>query len=121
MSFPGDADRQQIVVVGTSGDIVARLASELGQRVAGIRSFELTYDAADRDLGEDEEPRPDEPVVWTCRAVVRRRWPGTTKPTDREFTGTCRVEPGGDHGHGIVEAAANLIEKFGGNVVLVQQ
>jgi hypothetical protein len=119
MSRPGDPGREQILLAGSPADIVTQAIVQLRSTVDGIRSFEIAYDVPGRQLAVDEEPRPDETVVWTATVVVRRRWPGTRRPADRDFVGTATCPPGSDHGRGQVEAIASLLESFGANVVVV--
>lgn len=74
-------ERRRIVVKGFDAIVVK--AVELVGTVPGASSFELKYDAADRVLGEDEEPRPDEAVAWTASAELRRKYAKGTKPVVR--------------------------------------
>ena len=110
-------ERRRIVVEGFDAIVVK--AVELVGTVPGASSFELKYDAADRVLAEDEEPRPDEAVAWTASAELRRKYAKGTKPVVRTITGTAIVAPGGHHGEGIVAAVVELLEKLGANVSLM--
>lgn len=109
--------RRTIVVEGFDAIVVK--AVELVGTVPGASSFELRYNAADRVLEEGEEPRPDEAVAWHASAELRRKYAKGTKPVVRTITGTAIVQPGGNHGEGIVEAVVDLLEQLGANVVLM--
>lgn len=109
--------RRRIVVEGY--DQLVTRAVELVGTVPGARSFELRYDAADRVLAEDEEPRPDEAVAWTAEAELRRRYARGTKPVVRTITGTAIAPPGGRHDVAIVDAVVELLRKLGANVELL--
>lgn len=117
MSRPGDPGRRLEWIEGPAEAIVAR-AVELVGTVPGARSFELAYDARDRDLGE-EEPDPSDVIVWTASAELRRRYVRGAKPVTRTVTGTATVDPGGSHAQGIVDAVVALLEQLGANVVLL--
>lgn len=119
MSAPGDPGRRLEWVEGPVEAIVTK-AVELVGTVPGASSFELAYAAADRELAEDEEPRPDEAVAWTATAELRRKFTGVRKPITRTIVGTAIVAPGGHQGEGIVEAVVDLLEKLGANVVLLR-
>lgn len=109
--------RQRIEVEGF--DAIVTKAVELVGTVPGAASFELRYEAADRVLAEDEEPRPDEAVAWHASAELRRKYAKGTKPVVRTITGTAIVPPGGHHGEGIVRAVVELLEALGANVTLM--
>lgn len=117
MSAPGTPGRRLEWVEGPVEAIVVK-AVELVGTVPGARDFELAYEAADRVLAEDEEPGPDEAVVWTAKATVRRKY-GKGRPIEHTYAGTAIVEAGGRHDEGIVNAAVDLLEKLGANVVLL--
>lgn len=118
MTTPGSPGRRLEWVEGPVDAIVVK-AVELVGTVPGARGFELAYDAADRVLADDEEPRPDEAVIWTARATVRRRYSGTRKPVEHTYEGTATVPAGGRHDAGIVNAVVELLERMGANVVLM--
>lgn len=109
--------RERIVVEGFDAIVVK--AVELVGTVPGASEFELRYEAADRVLGEDEEPRPDESVAWMASATLRRKYAKGAKPVTRTITGTAIVAPGGNHGEAIVRAIVDLLEKLGANVTLM--
>lgn len=117
MSRPGDPGRRLEWVEGPVEAIVTK-AVELVGTVPGAKSFELAYDAVDRELAEDEEPAPDEAVRWTASAELRRKY-GKGRPITRTVTGTAIAEPNGHHGEAIVRAVVELLEKLGANVVLM--
>lgn len=100
-------------------DAIVAKAVELVRTVPGASAFELKYDAADRVLGEDEEPRDDEAVEWRATAVLRRRYAKGAKPVTTSVYGAAIVEPGGNHGEGIVRAVVELLTKLGANVTLM--
>lgn len=94
-------------------------AVELVGTVPGASSFELRYDAADRVLPDDVEPDPDEAIMWTASAELRRRYAKGAKPVTRTITGTASVPPGGSHAQGIVDACVDLLRKLGANVTVL--
>jgi hypothetical protein len=115
MSAPGDPGRRLEWVEGPVEAIVVK-AIELVRTVPGASSFELRYDAVDRELAEDEEPDPGEPVRWTATATLRRKY-GKGKPVVRDVVGEHIAQPGEDHTLAIVRAVIALLEKLGANVV----
>lgn len=114
MSRPGDPGRQQYVAEGFD-EIVATTAQAVGT-IKGAKSFELRYDGVDRELADDEQPRPDERIRWTAIATISARH-GSHR-FDREVKGTAIAEPG-NHGRGMSLACVQLLEKLGGNVVVL--
>lgn len=116
MSRPGDSGRTQIMATGFE-QTLARTAEIVGA-VKGARSFEISYDAVDRTLAADEEPRPDERVRWTATAVVRRRGVLDLVIVDRTYTGESIAEPG-RHGRGVSMACVDLLEQLGVNTVVL--
>lgn len=118
MSAPGTPGRRLEWVEGPVEAIVTK-AVELVATVPGARSFELSYDAADRVLAEGEEPHPDEAVAWTASAELRRKYAKGTKPVVRTVTATSIVAPHDNHAEGIVRAVVDLLEQLGANVVLM--
>lgn len=125
MSRPGDPGRPMHLLEG-NGPAILTKAVELIATVPGASTFELSYDARDRDLAEDEEPRADEAVVWTATAVLRRRYsPGTRKVT-RTVSGTYTYDPAtadlpGGQAQASVLAIVALLEELGANVIMLDQ
>ena len=117
MSRPGDPGRRQLTATGAVEAVT--VAAELVGTIPGARSFELRYDAVDRELAEDEEPRPDEAVRWEAVAVIARKYPGQRKPTEVTYVGSYVAEPGTDHGRAGAMAAVDLLEKLGANTVVI--
>lgn len=118
MSNPGDPGRRLEWVEGPAEAIVTKAVELIGEHVHDARAFELRYEAVDRDLAEDEEPHPDEPVRWIASATVRRKY-GKGRPIEHTYTGTSVVEPHGRHDEGIVRAVVELLEALGANVVAI--
>lgn len=93
MSAPGDVGRRLEWVEGPAEEVLAKAAQLVGE--AGGKSFEFGYDAVDRDLGEDEEPDPGEPVRWFVKAVWRYKPGRGRRPVDRTVIRYGVAEPGG--------------------------
>lgn len=114
MSRPGDPGRRQIVAEGFE-QILTTTADAVGS-IPGAVSFEVRHDAADRELADDEEPRPDERIRWTVTATLRRKH-GSHR-FEVEVSGTSVAEPG-EHARGISMACVQLLERLGANTVVL--
>lgn len=118
MSAPGDVGRRLEWVEGPAEEVLAKAAQLVGE--AGGKSFEFGYDAVDRDLGEDEEPDPGEPVRWFVKAVWRYKPGRGRRPVDRTVIRYGVAEPGGaTHAEAITYATVALLEAMGANVALM--
>jgi len=107
--------RRRLLIAGDGPAIIAKAAQLVGE-VPGARDFELSYEAADRVLEDDEEPRDDEAIYWRATATVRRKYHPGTKPITRTYYGTAIVPPGGSHAQGSVDAVVELLRNMGANV-----
>lgn len=124
-SKPGDVGRRLEWVDGSAVDVVLKTI-ELVHTVPGARSFEFGYDAVDRELAEDEEPDPTEPVRWWVKATARQKLARGRKPVDRSWIRYAVYDPASvdpqqptSHAHAIVLASVALLEAMGANVVLL--
>lgn len=105
------------LIAETPVEVITRTAEAVGA-LGGVE-FEFGYDAADRELADGEEPRPDERVTWSVRAVVRRKQRGR-KPiltTYRAERTTVNASTG--QARAMADACIELLERLGVNVVVV--
>lgn len=123
MSNPGDPGRTLAWVEGPAEEIVAKAVELIHQHVPDAVSFELRYEARDRQLAEEEEPDPTEAVRWLASATVRRKY-GKGKPIEHTYTGEHIADPAtrtpaGGHPQAIVLATVDLLERLGANTVVM--
>ena len=123
MSRPGDKGRRLITADGFDQIIVK--AVELVGTVPGASEFEIGYEPADgRELGEDEDTLPDEPVRWYARATIKRG--NGRKRLVHTYEGShvadpvAQTPPGGHQQAGVL-AVVDLLERIGVNVIVLDQ
>jgi hypothetical protein len=109
--------RRLSLIAETPVEVVTRTAEAVG--ALGGTEFEFGFDAADRELAPGEEPRPDERVTWSVRAVVRRKVAGR-RPTFTTYRAE-RTTPNATTGQAraMADACIELLEKLGVNVVVI--
>lgn len=112
-------------VEGPAKAVLVKTAELVGT-VPGARTFTFGYDAVDRELAEDEEPDPTEPVRWWVKATARQKLHRGTKPVDRSWIRYAVYDPASvdpnapsSHAHALVLASVALLEAMGANVVLL--
>lgn len=118
MSRPGDKGRWQLVANGPEELLLN--AVELVYRFGGV-SFEHGYRNTDGTPIPDEAPEPgaDDPVEWYATAVRRV---GTGKHrTTTTTTGTALSSDHPSHYIASSYAVADLLEKLGCNVLILDQ
>lgn len=104
--------RTQVTAEGNPTAVLAQLADFIGSR--GARTFELEFDVlVDGQPTELDEPGPEDSVQW--RAIAKFRRHGRRY----EYVGEHLSPPGGRPDMGALMATVDLVEKLGGNVVLV--
>lgn len=112
-------------VPGPIEDVIAKTAEFVGT-VPGVRTFTFGWDAVDRELEDDEEPDPSEPVRWWVKATARRKLARGHRPVEQSWIRYAVYDPAQpfpiqSHEHAVIVAGLALLDAMGADRLLLDR